>query len=83
MALRTITDKVQPQTRNSPVIVGDHYELAETASAGYVGELLGGLLAKPNGETGLLSMSDYEKFQNADPNGKFMNPFKAEIYLQA
>ncbi|KAK4693847.1 hypothetical protein P7C71_g3624, partial [Lecanoromycetidae sp. Uapishka_2] len=56
------------QTRNSPVIVGDSYELAETLAASYSGELFGGLLAKPDNTTALLSMSGYEKAHNAGPN---------------
>jgi hypothetical protein len=58
----------QRQTRNSPVIVGGHYELAETVAAIYTGELFGGLLAKPHETTALLSMSGYEKSQNAGLN---------------
>ena len=71
MTSKTDANDLKPQTRNSPVIVGDHYELAETAAAGYGGELLGGLLAKPDSQPALLSMSGYEKFQNADLNGAF------------
>lgn len=59
----------QRQTRHSPVIVGDHYELAETVETTYTGELFGGLLAKPEETTALLSMSGYEKPQNAGLNG--------------
>jgi len=61
----------QRQTRSSPVIVGDHYELAETLDAAYGSEHFGGLLAKPDETTALLSMSGYEKSQNAGLNGTF------------
>ena len=71
MALKTGTDDIQPQTRNSPVIVGDNYELVETVGAGYVGELLGGLLAKPGDSGTLLSMSSYERLPNTDSSGEF------------
>ena len=79
MAVQTSTDNIQPQTRNSPVIVGDNYELVETVGAGYVGELLGGLLAKPGSPGTLLSMSSYERLPNADLNGK-LQAFKAHPY---
>ena len=72
MSLQTKANELKPQTRNYPVIVGDRYELAETVAAGYGVELLGGLLAKPDSQAALLSMSGYEKFQNADLNGTFL-----------
>ena len=71
MTSQTDANDLKLQTRHSPVIVGDHYELAETVAAGYSGELLGGLPAKPDCQPALLSMSRYEKFQNADLNGTF------------
>lgn len=64
----------QRQTRHSPVIVGDHYELAETVAQSYSGELFGGLVAKPDETTALLSMSGYEKSQHAALNG-MLHPF--------
>ena len=70
MALQTSADDIQPQTRNSPVIVGDNYELVETVGAEYAGELLGGLLAKPAGQGTLLSMSSYEKLPNTELSGE-------------
>ena len=50
MALQPSADDIQSQTRNSPVIVGDNYELVESVGAEYAGELLGGLLAKPDSQ---------------------------------
>ncbi len=82
MTLQTSADDVQPQTRNSPVIVGDNYELVETVGAGYVGELLGGLLAKPDGQGTLLSMSSYEKSPNTDLSGESCELFKAHLSLR-
>ena len=70
MALQTSTDDIQPQTLNSPVIVGDNYDLVEIVGAGYVGELLGGLLAKSDGPGTLLSMSSHERLPNADLSGE-------------
>ena len=58
------------QTVHSPIIVGDRYELAETAAASYGGELHGGLLAKPEYDAALLQMSDYGKPLHSDLNGK-------------
>ena len=57
MALQPSADDIQPQTRNSPVIVGDNYELVESVGAEYAGELLGGLLAKPDSQATPFSMS--------------------------
>ena len=73
MALETSTDDIQPQTRNSPVIVGDNYELVETVGAGYLGELLGGLLAKPDSPGTVLSMSSYERLPNSDLSGELQD----------
>ena len=82
MVLQTSTDDIQPQTRNSPVIVGDNYELVETVGAGYVGELIGGLLAKPDSPGTLLSMSSYERLPNTDLSGESCKLFKAHLSLR-
>ena len=74
MALQYHANGSKPRTRNSPVIVGDHYELAETVAAGYSNELLGGLLAKTDSQPALVSMSGYQKFQNHQLNGMYENP---------
>ena len=58
---------MQPQTRRSPVIVGDHYELAETAAWQYSPENHDDLLAKATFSAGLLPMSSYA---NPNVNGK-------------
>ena len=70
MALQTSADDIQPQICNSPVIVGDDYELVESAGAEYAGELLGGLLAKPDSQGTPFSMSSYERHPNADLSGE-------------
>ena len=59
-----------PQALGSPVIVGERYELAETAAANYAGELHRGLLAKREYDAALLPMSDYGKSSHSDLNGK-------------
>lgn len=74
MTLQYHANGFKPQTRNSPVIVGDHYELAETVAAGYGNELLGGLLAKTDSQPALVSMSGFQKFQNDELNGMFEKP---------
>ena len=61
----------QRQIRNSPIIVGEQYELVETVAAAYGDNHSGGLLAKPDYTTAILSMSGYEKAQNSGLNGKF------------
>lgn len=61
------------QTRHSPIIVGERYELAETLSLGHGGEHPGGLLATPDYETALLSMSGYEKFGASSVKGKSLS----------
>lgn len=70
MALQTSADDIQPQTRNSPVIVGDNYELVESVGAEYVGELLGGLLAKPDSQGTPFSMSSFDRLPNTDLSGE-------------
>lgn len=45
------------QNRHSPIIVGEHYELAETLALKHSGDHGGGLLAKPDYQAALLSMS--------------------------
>ena len=60
----------QPQTHYSPVIVGDHYELAETVALQYSGKHPEDLLAKAELSTALLPMSGYKKTQNTDEIGK-------------
>lgn len=57
------------QTRHSPIIVGERYELAETADQG--GEHHGGLLAKSEYQTALLSMSNYGRHASSDLNSEF------------
>lgn len=47
------------QTRNSPIIVGEQYELAETL--GHGGDHDTGLLAKSEYQAALLSMSEYDR----------------------
>ena len=81
MALQTSADDIQPQTRNSPVIVGDNYELVESVGAEYVGELLGGLLAKPNSQGTPFSMSSYDRLPNTDLSGE-LQLFKARLSLR-
>ena len=58
------------QTRHSPIIVGERYELAEAVAADHSGEIHGGLLAKPERRTHLLPMSGYQTSSNVDWNGK-------------
>ncbi|CAD6594098.1 MAG: hypothetical protein ASARMPRED_008521 [Alectoria sarmentosa] len=60
--------ELQPQTRHSPIIVGDHYELAETVALQYTGEDQGDLVAKAEDPAALLPMSGYEKPQHAKIN---------------
>ena len=60
----------QPQTRYSPVIVGDHYELAEMVALQYSGKHSGDLLAKAELSAALLPMSGNAKPQKADVLGK-------------
>ena len=62
--------QLQPQIRHSPVIVGDHYELAEAVALKYSGESLGGLLAKAGTPPALLPMSGYEKPEVVNANRK-------------
>ena len=59
--------RLQPQNRHSPVIVGDHYELAETVA--FLGGNQEDLLAQAE-FVALLPMSGYEKPQDAIMNGK-------------
>ena len=59
--------RLQPQNRHSPVIVGDHYELAETVA--FFGGHQEDLLAKAE-LAALLPMSGYEKPQDAIADGK-------------
>lgn len=70
MNMQTNADGIQSQACNSPIIVGDRYELAETVGTGYVGEIFGGLVAKHNGQAALLSMSGSGKFQIAGSDGE-------------
>ena len=77
MASQPSTDDIQPQTRNSPVIVGDNYELVESVGAEYVGELLGGLLAKPDSQGTPFPMSS----SNTELSGE-LKLFKARLSLR-
>ncbi len=58
------------QTLNTPIIVGERYELAEAVAADCSGELHGGLLAKPADHGALLPMSGYEKPSNVSLSGE-------------
>ena len=71
---------MQPQTRHFPVIVGDHYELAETATLQYSAENQDDLLV----EAALLPMSSYAKPHDSNVNGKLPHsdstaPFKISV----
>ena len=57
------------QTRHSPIIVGDRYELVEALS--HAGDNAGGLLAKSDFQPALLSMSGYDKHAASEMNGMF------------
>ena len=52
---------MQPRTRRSPVIVGDHYELAETAALQYSAEHQEDSFGKARFSAALLPMSSYAK----------------------
>ena len=76
---------MQPQTHRSPIIVGDHYELAETAALQYSPENHDYLLAKA-ASAGLLPMSSYAKPHDSNKNGKLplsdlTAPFKISFTL--
>lgn len=60
-----------PQTRHSPIIVGERYELAEAVALNDGARLHGGLLAKPEHNGFLLPMSRYGKSSDAALSGKF------------
>ena len=81
MALQISTDDVQSQTRTSPVIVGDNYELVESVGADYIGELFGGLLAKPDSQGTPFSMSPFERPPNTELSGESQH-FKARLSLR-
>ena len=75
---------MQPQTRHSPVIVGDHYELAETAALQYSAENQDDLLVEAAFSAGLLPMSSYAKPHDSNVNGKLPHsdstaPFKISV----
>ena len=72
MSLQMLIESAQ--TRHSPIIVGDRYELAEALC--HAGDNDGGLLAKADYQTALLSMSAYGKHVNSNMNGMFesLNP---------
>lgn len=78
MALQTSADDIQPQTHNSPLIVGENYELVESVGAEYVGELLSGLLAKPDSQGTSFSMSSPP---NTELSGE-LKLFKARLSLR-
>ena len=59
-----------PQARDSPIIVGERYELAEALATNYSAPLYGGFLAKPEHNGTLLPMSGYGKSSDADLSGK-------------
>ena len=61
---------MQPQTRHSPVIVGDHYELAETAALQNPVDNQDDLMVKAAFSAGLLPMSTYAKPHDFNVNGK-------------
>ena len=61
---------MQPQTRHSPVIVGDHYELAETAALQYSIDNQDDLMVKAALSAGLLPMPTCPKPYNSNVNGK-------------
>jgi hypothetical protein len=67
MSLQSLIESIQ--TRHSPIIVGDRYELAE--ALGYTGDNDSGLLAKADYQIALLSMSGYGKHVTSDMNGMF------------
>lgn len=56
------------QTRGSPIIVGERYELAETL--GHSGDNDTGLLAKSEYQSALLSMSEYDRHAVSEMNGR-------------
>lgn len=58
------------QARNSPIIVGERYELAEAAAAAYSGEVHSGLSVKPVCDAALRPMSGYEKSSTAELSGE-------------
>lgn len=68
------------QTRNSPVIVGEQYDLAETLAASYSGELHGALLGKQDYCAALLPMSGYEKLPHADLSRKLFPELQALFF---
>ena len=61
---------MQPQAFHSPVIVGDLYELAETAALQYSTESQDDLVVKAALPAGLLPMSTYAKPHDSNVNGK-------------
>lgn len=61
---------MQPQPLHSPVIVGDLYELAETAALQYPAEGQEDLALKAALTAGLLPMSSYAKPHDPNVNGK-------------
>lgn len=56
------------QVQNSPIIVGERYELAEALSHG--GDNDGGLLARSEYQAALLSMSEFDRHAAAKMNGR-------------
>ena len=58
------------QARDSPIIVGERYELAEAVATNCTAPLYSGFLAKPEYHGALLPMSDYGKSSDADLTGK-------------
>ena len=58
------------QTRGSPIIVGEQYDLAEAVATSYSGKLHGGVSAKLAYDAALLPMSGYERSSKKSFDGE-------------